>query len=174
MAHYTSAALITLGKASWKYGRMEIRAKIPKGLGVWPAIWMMGVNREVVHWPACGEIDVMEFVGHDSFHIFGSIHYAKADTTGHGSSYNKIEVFQPYNAFHVYALEWDSTDLKIFFDDTLYHSFKTENASTKNENPFRKSFYLLINLALGGAWGGPIDDANLPQQFVIDYVRIYQ
>jgi len=174
LAYYTSASINTLGKASWKYGRIEVSSKIPKGLGVWPAIWMMGVNRSQVHWPACGEIDVMEFVGHDSASIFGTIHYAKEGGEGHGSSHNKIETIRPYDDFHLYALEWDSTELKIFFDDKLYHSFKIENATIKNDNPFRKPFYLLLNLALGGEWGGEIDDAILPQSFLIDYVRVYQ
>jgi beta-glucanase (GH16 family) len=134
----------------------------------------MGINRSQVHWPACGEIDVMEFVGHDSSHIFGSIHFAKEGVEGHGSSHDKIEIRAPYDNFHVYALEWDSTALKIFFDDKLYHSFEIENASVKNDNPFRKPFYLLLNLALGGEWGSKIDDNILPQSFLIDYVRVYQ
>ena len=175
LAHYTSASINTLGKESWTYGRIEIRAKIPKGLGVWPAIWMMGINRSEVHWPGCGEIDIMEFVGHDANHIFGSIHFAGEGLQGHGASHDKIEVTQPYNSFHIYALEWNSDEINIFMDDRKYHSFKVDSANTVSHgNPFRKPFYLLLNLALGGAWGGPIDDHNLPQSFLIDYVRVYQ
>jgi beta-glucanase (GH16 family) len=174
VSRYTSAGINTLGKASWQYGRIEVRAKIPNGLGIWPAIWMMGINRERVHWPACGEIDIMEFVGHDSTHIFGSIHFAGGGNNDHGSSHDKIEVIKPYNDFHIYSLEWDSSRLKIFFDNTLYHSFPVDSATFNNENAFRKPFYLLVNLALGGAWGGPINDAILPRRFLIDYVRVYQ
>jgi len=175
IANYTSASINTLGKASWQYGRIEVRAKLSKGLGVWPAIWMMGINRQEVHWPTCGEIDIMEFVGHDSASIFGSIHFATdKNAEKHGSSHSKIEVIKPYNDFHIYAMEWDSSEIRIFFDDKLYHSFRTENADTGKENPFRKPFYLLINLALGGSWGGPIEDSNLPQSYLIDYVRVYQ
>jgi beta-glucanase (GH16 family) len=127
-----------------------------------------------VGWPLCGEIDVMEFVGHDSSHIYGTIHYAKEGGDGHASSGNKIETMQPYNDFHVYALEWGNNEMKIFFDDKQYHSFKIDNAAMNNDNPFRKPFYLLLNLALGGEWGGKIDDNNLPQSFLVDYVRVYQ
>lgn len=175
LAYYTSGSINTLGKASWKYGRIEVRAKIPHGMGVWPAVWMMGINRSEVQWPACGEIDIMEFVGHDSTHIFGTIHYPKDGAqNGHGSSHEKIEVEDPYNNFHVYAMEWDSSQIKVFFDDQVYHSFQLSEADSKNDNAFRKPFYLLLNLALGGAWGGPIDDKILPQSYFVDYVRVYQ
>lgn len=175
LANYTSASINTLGKASWKFGRIEVRAKIPRGLGVWPAVWMMGINRSEVRWPACGEIDIMEFVGHDSAFIFGSIHYRKEDSPEkHGSSHNKIQALRPYDDFHLYTLEWDSTQIKIFFDNKLYHLFDLKNADTNGDNPFRKPFYILLNLALGGAWGGNIDDTNLPQSFFVDYVRVYQ
>jgi len=175
LAAYTSVALITLNKKHFTYWRIEVRAKIPKGLGVWPAVLMLGVDRGLVRWPYCGEIDIMEFVGHDSNHIHGTIHYA--DTTAkreHTSSGNKIEVTQPYNDFHIYSLEWNSNSLDIYFDDSLYHHFDVNKATYKNDNPFRKPFYLLLNLALGGAWGGRIDDAVLPQQYQIDYVRVYK
>ena len=174
LASYTSAALITLNKKHFTYGRIEVRAKIPKGLGVWPAVWMLGVDRGLVRWPYCGEIDIMEFVGHDSSHIHGTIHYA--DTTAkrqHASSGNKIETTQPYNGFHLYAAEWTSKGIDIYFDDSLFHHFDINQATYKGDNAFRKPFYLLLNLALGGSWGGPINDAILPQQYLIDYVRVY-
>lgn len=174
LARYTSASINTLGKVSWKYGRIEVRAKLPKGAGVWPAIWMMGVNRPKVDWPRCGEIDIMEFVGFDSSHVYGTIHYAREDGVNHSSSGNKIEVHQPYNKFHVYALEWNKNKMKIFYDDTLYHTFSTKDINKKGRQSFQKPFYLLLNLALGGAWGGKIDDDNLPQSFLVDYVRVYK
>lgn len=173
LAHYTSACLVTLNKESWKYGRIEIRAKIPKGQGVWPAIWMLGADAPQVGWPQCGETDIMEFIGRDSTHIYGTIHYAAAGNNGHASSGSSMETPQPYNNFHIYALEWDSSEMKIFFDDSLYHTFEVDNAALNGDNPFRKPFYLLLNLALGGAWGGPVDDNMLPQSFLIDYVRVY-
>ncbi|HVX51716.1 MAG TPA: glycoside hydrolase family 16 protein [Chitinophagaceae bacterium] len=175
LASYTSAALITLNKKHFKYGRIEVRAKIPRGLGVWPAIWMLGVDRGLVRWPYCGETDIMEFVGHDSARIYGTMHYA--DTTAkreHASESRHIEVKQPYNDFHIYAIEWTPKSIDFYFDDSMYHHFDVRVADYKGDNPFHKPAYLLINLALGGAWGGPIDDAILPQQYLIDYVRVYK
>ncbi len=171
LVQYTSACLITLGKASWKYGRIEVRAKIPGGQGVWPAIWMMGENRLSVDWPACGETDIMEFIGRDSTHIYGTMHFAGSN--GPVSNGKRIETPAPYDGFHLYALEWDSTEMKIFFDDSAYQVFPVGEATLNGDNPYRKPFSLLLNLALGGAWGGPVDDAILPKSFLIDYVRIY-
>lgn len=172
VAHYTSASINTQGKASWKYGRIEVRAKLPKGLGVWPAIWMLGANIDQVNWPLCGEIDIMEFVGHDSSAVYGTIHYAAGN--GHKSSGGKVEVVQPYNDFHVYSLEWDKKEMKFFFDKKLYHTFIPDSTKQYGNNAFHKPFYLLLNLALGGDWGKYIQDDNLPQSFLVDYVRIYK
>ncbi len=175
LSSYTSAALITLDKKEFTYGRIEVRAKIPQGFGVWPAIWMLGYDRGLVRWPYCGEIDIMEFVGHDSSHIYGTAHYA--DTTAkhaHASSGGNITTPQPYSDFHIYAVEWNEKEINFFFDDSLYHHFEIDKAGTGADNPFRKPFYLLLNLALGGDWGLKIDDANLPQKYLVDYVRVYQ
>jgi beta-glucanase (GH16 family) len=174
LASYTSVALNTLGKKEFTYGRIEVRAKIPQGLGVWPAAWMLGVDRGLVRWPYCGEIDIMEFVGHDSSRIYGTIHYADTAKHAHAQSGGHIETKQPYNDFHIYAVEWTSKELNIFFDDSLYHHFDINVAGKGAGNPFRKPFYALLNLALGGEWGGPINDAILPQQYMIDYIRVYQ
>jgi beta-glucanase (GH16 family) len=174
VANYTSASMVTLGKQHFKYGRIEVRAKLPKGMGVWPAIWMLGKNREMVGFPFCGEIDIMEFVGHDSNHIHASLHYP-IDTAGNSSSKGgEIKVNQPYNAFHVYAIEWSRKKIDYYFDDSLYHSVDITQIRFSKSNPFRKPFFLLINLALGGSWGREIDDNILPQQFLIDYVRVYK
>ena len=174
LAYYTSASLITLNKASWKYGIIEIRAKLPKGRGVWPAIWMIGVNRPKVKWPNCGEIDIVEFVGKDSSHIFSNIHYTDTLSKVHKSSSKKLAVDKPYNDFHTYSIEWDSSVISFYFDNIKFHTFDISQANTSKFNPFREPFSLLINLALGGKFGGPIDDKVLPQQFLIDYVRVYQ
>lgn len=174
-ASYTSAALITLNKKHFTYGRIEVRAKIPHGLGVWPAIWMLGVDSGLVRWPYCGEIDIMEFVGHDSAHIYGTIHYADSTAArAHKQSGGNIKTLQPYNDFHVYAAEWNSKGINIFFDDSLYHHFNINVAAYKGDNAFKKPFYLLLNLALGGDWGKTIDDGNLPQEYIVDYVRVYE
>ncbi len=169
---YTSASLITQHRASWRYGRIEVRAKLPQGRGVWPAIWMLGANIDRVGWPACGEIDIMEFVGHDPNHIHGTIHY-EADGQ-HKWDTGKLETARPYDDFHVYAIEWSPDRIDFFFDQTRYRSVSLEQAGTGEGNPFRHPFYLLINFALGGEWGGPIDDSILPQKYLIDYVRVYE
>jgi beta-glucanase (GH16 family) len=171
-AEYTSAALITLGRASWRYGRVEVRAKLPRGKGIWPAIWMMGVNRSEIGWPRCGEIDVMEFVGKLPNRVHGTVHYPVDGT--HRSNGGRIDIERPFDDFHVYAIEWWPDRIDFFFDATLYHTFPIDEAGEGDDNPFRKPHYLLINLALGGSWGGPIDDAVLPQRYLIDWVRVYE
>ena len=169
---YTAASLITLNKASWQYGRIEVCAKLPQGKGVWPAIWTLGTNISRVGWPACGEIDIMEFVGKEPGNIYGTLHYAIDGK--HQSDGGKIETAKPYDDFHIYALEWHSDRIDVFFDSKKYHTVLIDKAGKGEDNPFRKPHYILINFALGGSWGGPIDETVLPQKFLIDYVRIYR
>ncbi len=168
---YTAASLITRNKAAWQYGRIEVRAKLPEGKGVWPAIWMLGQNISQVGWPACGEIDIMEFVGKEPGKIHGTVHYAMDGK--HKSDGGRIPTAKPSDDFHIYAIEWSPDRIEFFFDDTKYHTVLTDKAGQGMENPFRKPHYLLINFALGGSWGGPIDEAVLPQKFLVDYVRVY-
>ncbi|PSL44204.1 glycosyl hydrolase family 16 [Chitinophaga niastensis] len=174
LAHYTSASINTQNKFTFNYGRMEVRAKLPAGGGIWPAIWMLGADCSHGGWPMIGEIDVMEFIGNHPNDIYGTIHYATTGGTGHTSSGKHISVPDLHKDFHVYAIEWDDKKIDIFFDDSLYHSFNIDAANTGQYNPFQKPFYILLNLAMGAAWPGPIDDKILPQQFIIDYVRVYQ
>jgi beta-glucanase (GH16 family) len=173
-AQYTSASINTLGKAGWQYGRIEVRAKLPKGGGIWPAIWMMGTNRTELGWPKCGEIDIMEFIGNHPEDIYGTIHYPDPISKENKSKGNKIIEKKLDSGFHVYAIEWNEQTIDVYFDKKKYHSFPIDTAGLGSENPFRKPFYLLINLAMGANWPGPIDDSVLPQQFVVDYVRVYQ
>lgn len=171
-ASYTAASLITLNKASWKYGRIEVRAKLPHGKGIWPAIWTLGANRSKVRWPGCGEIDIMEFVGKHPNLVHGTVHFAMEGK--HRSDGGKLKTEKPYADFHVYAIEWNADRIDFFFDDVKYHTFIIDKAGAGEDNPFRKPHYLLVNLALGGTWGGPIDDSVLPQRYLIDYVRVYE
>jgi beta-glucanase (GH16 family) len=171
----TSASVTTEGKASWSSGRIEVRAKIPSVLGSWPAIWMLGVNRREVGWPTCGEIDILEHVGYNQDFIHANVHtktYNHAIGTGKG---DKINVEAPYSDFHIYAVEWTQERMDFFFDDQNYFSF--ENEGTGNaEWPYDKPHYLILNTAFGGAWGGNegVDESELPIQFLIDYVRVYE
>lgn len=170
---YTAASVITFGKASWLYGRIEVRAKLPQGKGIWPAIWMMGANRDKVGWPRCGEIDIMEFVGKTPDKIYGTVHFPSTEKR-HVSKGGWVLAERPFDDFHLYAIEWNEERIDFYFDETKYHSFAIDQAGEGEDNPFRKPHYLLINLALGGSWGGPLDDAVLPQQYLIDYVRVYE
>lgn len=176
LARYTSASINTKNTFSFTYGRIEVKAKLPgAGNGIWPAIWMLGTDRSSGGWPYIGEMDIMEYIGNHPQEVYGTIHYAKSDTGKvHTSSGNHIVKADLHNGFHVFALEWDEKMVQIFYDDSLYHSFEIEKATIASGNPFRKPFYILLNLALGAAWPGPIDDKVLPQEFLVDYVRVYQ
>ncbi len=172
--HYTSASVITAGRQSFLYGRIEVRAKLPTGKGTWPAIWMLGDSIRQIGWPACGEIDIMENVGYDPQRIHANIHttaYNHVKKTGKGAS---ILADKPWETFHLYALEWYEDRLEFFFDNHHYFTFKNEGTGSEVW-PFDKPHYLILNTAIGGAWGGQqgIDDAIFPQKFLIDYVRIY-
>ena len=172
-ATHTSASLITLGKMSWKYGRIEIRAKVPAGKGVWPAIWMMGINRPEVRWPGCGEVDIMEFVGKKPNETHSNVHYQRAGK--HRSKGATLKTSpSPADGFHIYAMEWSENQMVFFYDGKKFHSFRLDDAGKGPENPFRKPHYLILNLALGGSWGGRVDDSKAPWKFLVDYVRIYK
>jgi beta-glucanase (GH16 family) len=171
----TSASINTLHKYDILYGRVEVRAKIPSALGTWPAIWMMGTNREVAGWPDCGEIDIMEHVGYDPDKVHANIH-TKAYNHVLGTNKGKtISVQDPSADFHIYALEWFEDHMDFFYDDSLYFSYQNDNLGDSGTWPFDQPHYLLINLAYGGSWGGTrgVDTTQLPQPFVIDYVRHY-
>jgi len=169
---YTSASLVTKGLEAFQYGRIEMRAKLPQGKGMWPAFWTLGTNIAQIGWPRCGEDDIMEFVGKDTNHIYGTLHYAVAGQ--HASDGGKVEIAVPYDDFHLYAVEWSPERIDFFVDDQKYHSVDLNKAGKGDENPFRKPHYLILNLALGGEWGGPIDDTILPQKYLVDYVRVYR
>jgi len=166
---YTSASLMTRGKASWQYGRIEMRAKLPQGRGVWPAFWTLG---DKGGWPGCGEIDIMEFVGHTPDRVHATLHWGAGGK--HASNGGKLAVERPWDGFHVYAVEWTADRMDFYYDDTKYFSFDVSKADGNGDNCFRKPHYIKLNLALGGDWGGKIDDSALPQKYVIDYVRVYQ
>jgi len=166
---YTSASIETKGLGSWQYGRLEMRARLPQGRGVWPAFWTLG---DKGGWPACGEIDIMEFVGHDPNKTHGTLHWRAGGK--HASKGGNLVVSKPWEAFHVYAVEWTADRIDFFYDDTRFNSIALAQADDNGSNAFRQPHYLKLNLALGGSWGGKIDDSVLPQKFIVDYVRVYQ
>ena len=172
----TSASINTYGKKSILYGRIEVKAKLPTGMGTWPAIWMLGdVINQGTGWPACGEIDIMENVGYDPDTIHANIHTKAYNHVMGTNKGNRTGAVKPYENYHVYAVEWFEDHMDFFLNDSLYFSFKNEG--TGNDVwPFDKPHYLIINLAIGGSWGGQkgIDEAIFPQKYYIDYVRVYQ
>ncbi|MCL4127244.1 UNVERIFIED_CONTAM: hypothetical protein GTU68_017803 [Idotea baltica] len=172
---YTSARLTTKDLASWKYGRIDVRAKLPKGVGMWPAIWMLGENRKQVGWPEAGEIDIMEHVGFNNDFIFGTVHTKTYNHTKNTEKGKSVLIDRPYDEFHEFTLDWTPEKMDFILDGKVYNSFKNENKTTA-EWPFDQKFYLILNVAVGGMLGGQkgIDDDVFPQQMLVDYVRVYQ
>jgi beta-glucanase (GH16 family) len=164
---YTSARLLSKGKYSFKYGRMEIRAKFPTGIGTWPAGWMMGDNINNVGWPACGEIDVVEHLGRDLNKIYGTLHYP--GRSGGNADGNTIMIPDATTAFHTYSVEWSPASVKLYVDAQLFHT--VTNSATL---PFNQNFFILLNLAIGGNFGGAVDPALTSATYEIDYIRVYQ
>ncbi|MFT3934504.1 MAG: glycoside hydrolase family 16 protein [Chitinophagaceae bacterium] len=174
-AKYTSARLVSNGDAKWKYGRIEIKAKLPRGRGVWPAIWMMPAEQSYGYWPKSGEIDIMENVGYNPDSVFGTVH-TEAYNHKIGTQKTKgLKITDLSTAFHVYAVEWTEKTMAIFIDKKKYFEFANEGTGYKTW-PFDKPFHLILNIAVGGGWGGKmgVDDSIFPQQMQVDYVRVYQ
>ena len=172
-AAYTSASLTS--RANWTYGRVEVRAKLPKGRGTWPAIWMLGTNIGEAGWPTCGEIDIMEHVGFDPGRIHANIHTRAYNHVQRTNKGNSITVARPDDEFHVYEMLWTPGEIGVLVDGQRYFTFAKEPGGD-TVWPFDKPQYLILNLAIGGTWGGQqgIDDSAFPARFVIDYVRVYR
>ena len=170
---YTSARLVSRDKGDWKYGYFEMRAILPAGRGTWPAFWMLPTDWEYGGWPDSGEIDIMEHVGYDPSTVHGSVH-TKDYNHMLGTQVTKYRIVSDCETeFHTYACEWTPTQIKMYVDDVHYFTFNKLGSWTKW--PFDKRFHILLNIAVGGTWGGQlgIDDNAFPTQFVIDYVRVY-
>lgn len=166
-SNYTSARLLTRTKFSFKYGKVEVSAKLPVGVGTWPAIWMLGDNFLTAGWPACGEIDVMEHKGSDPNRIHGSVHYPGFSG---GNAVTATTLIQQANStFHLYACEWSPQSIKFYVDGNLFHT-----VSNSGSLPFNQSFFILLNQAMGGNFGGTIDPNFSSATFEVDFVRVYQ
>jgi beta-glucanase (GH16 family) len=164
---YTSARMLTKGKYEFKYGRVEVRAKVPVGVGTWPAIWMMGNDIGTVGWPACGEADIMEHRGSDLNRITSALHYP--GRSGGNPVVASTVIQNATTEFHVYRFDWSATSLKFYVDDKIFHEVQN------NTNiPYNKDFFILLNLAMGGGFGGPVDPAFNNATFEVDYVRVYR
>lgn len=171
---YTSTRIVSKNKNDMLYGRIEIKAKLPSAVGTWPAIWMMPTDSEYGEWPKSGEIDIMEHVGYDLGVVHGTVHTEKYYWKKSNQKGAKIDVANPDENFAVYAMEWTPNIIKIYKDNILYFEYEKEELSS-DAWPFDKKFYLIMNIAVGGAWGGQqgVDENNFPQEMVIDYVRVY-
>lgn len=165
---YTSTRLITAGKADWTYGYFEIRAKLPCGKGTWPAIWMLGSTGG---WPAGGELDIMEQVGSNPTRLFSTTH-TTSGSGGNGAG-AATTIADPCTAFHTYQMEWNAQQIRFGIDGKSHFTYK--NAGTgKAQWPFDAPQFLILNIAIGGDLGGPIDDAIFPVTMEVDFVRVYQ
>ncbi len=164
---YSSARIKTQGKYSFKYGKIEIKAKFPTGAGTWPAVWSLGDNFSTVSWPACGEIDFVEHIGREQNKIFGSLHYP-GNFGGNAVSGSKI-ISNASTEFHIYKVIWNSSKIRFYVDDILY-----KTASNTSSLPFNQNFFLIANVAMGGNFGGTIASDFTQSSMEIDYIRIYQ
>lgn len=174
--HFTSARMKSIGLQEFQYGRIDVRAILPKGQGIWPAIWMLGANYPTVGWPACGEIDIMELIGSSPNTVHGTIHYGTDWTqhnyTGSGTSIPWTETFS--DEFHVFSIDWDENGITWLLDDQPFYTI--DNAVTGSQPyPFDNPFFFIMNIAVGGQWPGyPDATTEFPQFMAVDYVRVFQ
>lgn len=166
-SNYTSARLKSENKFEFTYGKVEVRAKLPSGGGTWPAIWMLGQNYATNSWPACGEIDIMEHKGNEQNKIYGTLHYP-GNSGGNGNS-NSTTIAGASTQFHVYKTIWSPTSVKLYVDDVLFHT-----VANNGTLPFNADFFLILNVAMGGTFGGTISPSFTQSSMEIDYVRVYQ
>lgn len=172
---YSSGRIMTKYKGDWLYGKIEVKAKLPKGNGTWPAIWMLSTENKYGSWPMSGEIDIMEHVGYDPDTIFSTTHTAKYNHIKKTQKKEKIACPTVTSEFHLYTLEWKKDEYKVYLDNQLIFTFKNDGKGSESW-PYNRPFYLILNLAIGGSLGGKngIDDSLFPHTYEIDYVRVYQ
>ncbi|HFA47721.1 MAG TPA: glycosyl hydrolase family protein [Bacteroidetes bacterium] len=175
--YWSASRIVTRGKVDFRFGRIDIRAKLPETKGLWPALWLLGINRETEDWPYCGEIDIMEEVGHIPYRVRGTVHYKnnKGWLSSKGDKY-ELEHNNFSDDFHVFSIDWNEKGIKFFVDEQQYAERKYIDLDIDpNDNPFLKPFYLIINCAVGGNLPGDPDATSVfPQTFEIDYVRYFQ
>lgn len=171
-ANYTSTRMITQNKQSFQYGRIDIRAVLPEGQGIWPALWMLGDNFSSVGWPACGEIDIMEIVGHEPSTVHGTIHWDNSGHVEYGDSYTLANGKKFSDEFHVFSIIWDETTIKWLMNDIQYNEVAITPA---HMSEFHATFFFIFNIAVGGNWPGyPNATTQFPQRMIVDYVRVFQ
>jgi beta-glucanase (GH16 family) len=170
-SEYTSTRMKTLGRFSFRYGILEIRAKLPGGTGIWPALWMLGDNFQTIGWPSCGEIDMMEYAGKNKDLIHGSLH---SPSSFGGTINTKTTIIKGVeDEFHIYSLEWTEKDISFMVDGNCYYTYSPD-VYTSDTWPFDKPFFIIMNVAVGGGFGGPLGDITFPCSMTVDYVKVYQ
>lgn len=164
---FSSARLLTQNKFSFKYGKVEVKAKLPAGIGTWPALWMLGSNISTVSWPACGEIDIMEHKGSQLNRIHGTVHHPAR--FGGNADGGTRDISNATTEFHIYTMEWTATSIKFLVDGNVFHT-----VANNSSLPFNQNFFLIMNLAMGGTFGGPVESGFSSAAMEIDYIRVYQ
>ncbi len=172
-ANYTSARLVTKGKRAFQFGRIDIRARLPKGQGLWPALWMLGSNIDQVSWPACGEIDIMELVGHKPNEVLGTAHWGNSVPSTFNSKKYRLAAGDFSDSFFVYSLIWEENKMEWYVNDIKYQTITPSN--TGSIYPFNNPFFFIFNIAVGGNLpGSPDASTRFPQTMEVDYIRVFQ
>ena len=170
---YTSSRIITKDKFDFQFGRVDIRAALPTGQGIWPALWMLGSNINTVSWPACGEIDIMEIVGHEPNRLNGTAHWRDSNQGPVSNNGNTLSSSSLHDEFHVYSVVWQNGQIRWLLDDVQYHVLSTSNTELSEFNA--GPFFFIFNVAVGGLWPGSPDASTMfPQQMIVDYIRVFQ
>lgn len=176
--NYTSSRLTTQNKFNFKYGRVDIRAVLPRGQGIWPALWMLGKNIPQVSWPKCGEIDIMEMIGGNGSgpgndrKVYGTVHWDNFGQYAQFGGNTQLMSGTFNDEFHVFSIVWDAKKIVWYLDDKQYHVIDTTPAGLSE---FQEEYFLLVNLAVGGNWPKNPDGTTVfPQQLVVDYIRVFQ
>jgi hypothetical protein len=166
---FTSARMITKGKRSFTLGRVDIRAMLPQGKGIWPALWLLGSNIDAVGWPSCGEIDMVELLGQQPNKIYGTLHWGPTHQS-YGTNYS-LGSGTFADSFHVFSMIWKANSIEMLIDDVSYFTMDT----SKGGLPFNADFFFIFNIAVGGDWPGAPDASTIfPQRMVVDYIRVFQ
>lgn len=167
--NYSSARIKTQSKFDLTYGKIKVRAKLPKKIGTWPAVWLLGASVSEIGWPACGEIDILEQTGQDKSKILGTTHWLNTQDNTNASYSKAYSTSGLTDTFKVYTLEWSADAIKIFVDNQMFY-----NMTLMEDMPFKDPFFIIINLAMGGTLGGDIDDGFYTDSLIVDYVRVYE
>lgn len=172
---YSSARMKSVGLQEFQYGRIDVRAILPKGKGIWPAIWMLGANYPQMGWPACGEIDIMEFLGHQAGTVHGTAHWGNSYSQWQHQG-NNISIYPDHfdEQFHVFSIDWAPDEINYLMDDEVYFTINTAMMNGQNY-PFNEAFFFILNIAVGGNWPGyPDETTSFPVFMAVDYIRVFQ